>query len=55
MSAIPTNLAALGVEASAAGDIAAKAFKDPATGTNPAPASVADIEGLIREAIVKAR
>jgi len=53
--AIPTNLAALGVEASAAGDIAAKAFKDPATGTNPAPASVADIEGLIREAIVKAR
>ena len=53
--AIPTNLAALGVEASAAGDIAAKAFKDPATGTNPAPATVADIEGLIHEAIVKAR
>ena len=52
---IPTSLAALGIEASAAGDIAAKAFKDPATGTNPAPASVADIEGLIREAIVKAR
>ncbi len=52
---IPRNLAALGVEASAAADIAAKAFADPATGTNPAPATVADIERLILEAIDKAR
>ncbi len=52
---IPSNLAALGVEKAAAADLAAKAFSDPATGTNPAPATAADIERLILEAIDKAR
>ena len=52
---IPKGLAALGVEASAAADIAAKAFADPATATNPAPASLGDIERLIIEAIAQAR
>jgi alcohol dehydrogenase class IV len=52
---IPKNLAALGVETAAAADIAAKAFADAATTTNPAPASIADIERLIIDAIAKAR
>jgi len=52
---IPTGLAALGVEASAAAGLATRAFADPATATNPAPASARDIEHLILEAIDKAR
>lgn len=52
---IPTNLAALGVERSAVPDLAAKALADSSAATNPAPATVVDIERLIVEAIDKAR
>lgn len=53
--AIPRSLAAIGVCADGVADIAAKASRDPAALTNPRRASLAEIEGLIREALAAAR
>jgi alcohol dehydrogenase class IV len=52
---IPRNLADLGVEAVRAPEIAKKALADAAAATNPAPASLAQIEGLLLEGIRGAR
>jgi alcohol dehydrogenase class IV len=52
---IPRDLGALGVAEEHAAEIAQKAHGDAARGTNPVPATVAEIEGLLREAIRKAR
>jgi alcohol dehydrogenase class IV len=52
---IPRNLADLGVEAARAPEIAKKALADAAAATNPAPASLAQIEGLLLEGIRGAR
>ncbi len=52
---IPRRLADLGVEPGRAREIATKALTDPAAATNPAPASLAQIEGLLLEGIRQAR
>jgi len=52
---IPRSLADLGVEPARAGEIAEKALADAAAATNPAPASLAEIEGLLLEGIRQAR
>ncbi len=52
---IPRDLGALGVAEERAAEIARKAHGDAATGTNPVPATVAEIESLLRQAIRKAR
>lgn len=52
---IPRSLAELGVEPGAVQRLAQKAFTDVATSTNPRPASVDDIAGLITQALDKAR
>ncbi len=52
---IPRRLADLGVEPERAWEIAKKALTDPAAATNPAPASLAQIEGLLLEGIRQAR
>jgi alcohol dehydrogenase class IV len=53
--AIPRSLAELGVEPERAREIAEKALADAAATTNPAPASLAQIEGLLLEGIRQAR
>ena len=53
--AIPVTLAELGVPLEAAGRLAEKAHQDAAAGTNPRPADVGAIEGLIVEAITVGR
>lgn len=52
---VPSDLGALGVGEEQAAEIARKAYDDPACGTNPAPASVDQIETLLRQAIRKSR
>lgn len=52
---IPGDLAALGVGTERASEIARKAFGDVARSTNPVPATAADIEALVLQAIRKAR
>jgi alcohol dehydrogenase class IV len=52
---IPRRLADLGVEPDRAREIAKKAQADAAAATNPAPASLAQIEGLLLEGIRQAR
>ncbi|MEE8506222.1 MAG: iron-containing alcohol dehydrogenase, partial [Kiloniellales bacterium] len=52
---IPRRLADLGVEPGRAREIATKALTDPAAATNPAPAGLAQIEGLLLEGIRQAR
>lgn len=52
---IPRSLADLGVETARAGEIAKKAQSDAAATTNPAPASVEQIEALLLEGIRRAR
>ena len=52
---IPKSLEEIGVPADCAQRIAEKAIQDSAAGTNPRPATVAEIRKLIEEAIVKAR
>ena len=52
---IPRGLGEIGVTDDRAGEIAVKAMGDAATETNPAPATVADIDALLRRAIVAAR
>jgi alcohol dehydrogenase class IV len=52
---IPRKLADLGVGEERAGEIAEKALADAAAGTNPAPASTAEIEALLLEGIRHAR
>jgi len=52
---IPRDLGALGVAEERAAEIARKAHGDAARATNPVPATVAQIESLLREAIHKAR
>jgi len=48
---IPRSLAEIGVTADTAADLAVKASKDSCAVTNPRPASVQEIEALIREAV----
>jgi alcohol dehydrogenase class IV len=52
---IPSGLGALGVGEERVAEIARKAHGDPGCGTNPAPATVEQIETLVRQAIRKAR
>ncbi|NIT62356.1 MAG: iron-containing alcohol dehydrogenase [Gammaproteobacteria bacterium] len=52
---IPSDLGALGVGEEQVAEIARKAYDDPACGTNPAPATIDQIETLLRQAIIKAR
>ncbi|NRB04023.1 MAG: iron-containing alcohol dehydrogenase, partial [Rhodobacteraceae bacterium] len=52
---IPTNLAAINVPMDCATRIAEKAIQDSAAGTNPRPATVAEIATFTRQAIEKAR
>ena len=52
---IPSSLAEIGVPADCAQRIAEKAIQDSAAGTNPRPATVAEIRKLTEEAIAKAR
>lgn len=52
---IPHGLADLGVTIEAAPSLALKASRDPAASTNPRPASVSDIEALIRGAMTATR
>ena len=52
---IPCDLGALGVAEERAAEIARKAHTDAARATNPVPATVAEIESLLRQAIRKAR
>ncbi len=52
---IPRNLGVLGVGEERAAEIARKAHTDAACGTNPVPATVDEIEILVRQAIRKAR
>ena len=52
---IPRDLAALGVTDATAAEIARKAHGDVARSTNPVPATIGDIETLVRQAIRKAR
>ena len=52
---IPSSLAEVGVPADCAQRIAEKAIQDSAAGTNPRPATVAEIRKLTEEAIAKAR
>lgn len=52
---IPSSLAAIGVPPDCAGRIAEKAIQDGAAGTNPRPASVAEIKALTETAIAQAR
>ena len=52
---IPRGLADLGVEPDRAREIANKALADAAAATNPAPANLAQIEGLLLEGIRRAR
>ena len=48
---IPKTLADIGVSEDCAARIAAKALQDSAAGTNPRPASAAEVEALVLEAI----
>jgi alcohol dehydrogenase class IV len=52
---IPRDLGALGVAEARAAEIARKAHTDAARATNPVPATVDEIESLLREAIHEAR
>ena len=52
---IPRNLGVLGVGEERAAEIARKAHTDAACGINPVPATVDEIESLVRQAIRKAR
>lgn len=52
---IPQSLADLGVREELVAGIARKAHTDAACGTNPVPASIADLEGLLSEALRRAR
>lgn len=52
---IPTALAALGIEEDAVPRLATKALGDAAAGTNPRASTQAEMEALIREALVAAR
>ncbi len=52
---IPRDLRALGVAEERAAEIARKAYTDAARATNPVPATVAQIESLLTQAIRKAR
>ena len=52
---IPSSLSAMGVPSDCAGRIAEKAILDGAAGTNPRPASVAEIKALTETAISQAR
>jgi alcohol dehydrogenase class IV len=52
---IPRSLADLGVETARAREIATKAQSDAAATTNPAPASLGQIEGLLLEGLRRAR
>lgn len=52
---IPTDLAAIGVESSRIREIAEKAHTDAAAATNPAPASVDEIEAILLDAMASAR
>jgi alcohol dehydrogenase class IV len=52
---IPKSFEEIGVPADCAQRIAEKAIQDSAAGTNPRPATVAEIRKLIEVAIVKAR
>ena len=52
---IPSSLAEIGVPPDCAGRIAEKAIQDGAAGTNPRPASVAEIKTLTETAIAQAR
>ncbi len=52
---IPRSLADLGVEPDRAREVAEKALTDAAAATNPAPASLAEIERLLLEGIRQAR
>ncbi len=52
---IPRGLADLGVEPDRACEIANKALADAAAATNPAPANLAQLEGLLLEGIRQAR
>lgn len=53
--AIPKGLVTLGVDPASIPRLAAKAFEDTATGTNPRAASVSDIETLIRKSMESTR
>jgi len=52
---IPTGLAAIGVTESSLGELAIKSAGDAAASTNPRPATIAQIEGLLRESMLAAR
>ncbi len=52
---IPRSLADIGVGRDRIAEIAQKAHADPAAGTNPRKADIAQIETLVQEAIEKAR
>jgi alcohol dehydrogenase class IV len=52
---IPKNLAALGIEKTRVGDIAAKAMRDPARATNPQTSNQMELEHLLIQAIDEAR
>ncbi len=52
---IPKNLAEMGVGSDRIDELARKASADPAAATNPRQADVGEIEGIIVEAIEKAR
>lgn len=52
---IPSSLAEIGVPTDCAGRIAEKAIQDGAAGTNPRPASLAEIKALTETAISRAR
>lgn len=52
---IPTNLAAIGVEAGRIREIAEKAHTDAAASTNPTPATIDEIEAMLSEALTSAR
>lgn len=52
---IPRDLGALGVGDDRAAEVARKAYSDPVRETNPAAATVEQIEALVREAVREAR
>ena len=52
---IPRSLADIGVEPDRAREVAENALTDAAAATNPAPAGLAEIEGLLLEGIRQAR
>ncbi len=53
--AIPVSLSEIGVPLEAAHSLAEKAYQDAAAMSNPRPASVSELEGLIVEAITSGR